>query len=129
VAKALMQANSRQAKGETFNLTSSEVLFYGLLELIFCGSGIATLYFCYSMSGGMAMPGGWTMSMMCMRMPGQTWSEAAAAYLVMWILLLRADADSLCARNDECCGACHCHSSHFPREIVAEASFGRSSLG
>jgi hypothetical protein len=29
-----MQANSRQAKGETFSLTSGEFLFYGLLGLI-----------------------------------------------------------------------------------------------
>jgi hypothetical protein len=29
-----MQANSEQTKGETFNLTSGEFLFYGLLGLI-----------------------------------------------------------------------------------------------
>jgi hypothetical protein len=30
----------------------------------------STLFFVRTMSGGMAVPGGWTMSMMWMRMPG-----------------------------------------------------------
>lgn len=33
---------------------------------------------------GMPMPGGWTLSMMWMRMPGQTWPGVAAAFLGMW---------------------------------------------
>jgi len=33
---------------------------------------------------GMLMPGGWTMSMAWMRMPGQTWPGAAASFLSMW---------------------------------------------
>jgi hypothetical protein len=39
----------------------------------------ATAYFCRSMGGGMGMPGGWTMSMMWMRMPGQTWFGSGIA--------------------------------------------------
>jgi predicted metal-binding membrane protein len=42
------------------------------------------------MSGGMAMPGGWTMSMAWMRMPGQTWLGAAAAFMAMWIVMMVA---------------------------------------
>ncbi len=38
--------------------------------------------------GGMLMPGGWTMSMMWMRMPGQTWLGAAASFLGMWIVMM-----------------------------------------
>jgi predicted metal-binding membrane protein len=34
--------------------------------------------------GEMQMPGGWTMSMVWMRMPGQTWTAAGASFLVMW---------------------------------------------
>jgi predicted metal-binding membrane protein len=39
---------------------------------------------------GMPMPGGWTMSMAWMRMPGQTWPGAAAAFLGMWIVMMGA---------------------------------------
>src|SRR5262249_4571558 len=40
--------------------------------------------------GEMTMPGGWTMSMMWMRMPGQTWLGAAAAFLGMWVVMMGA---------------------------------------
>ena len=40
--------------------------------------------------GGMAMPGGWTMSMMWMRMPGQTWPGAAASFVGMWVVMMAA---------------------------------------
>src|SRR5262249_43165919 len=45
-----------------------------------------------SMSGmdDMPMPGGWTMSMAWMRMPGQTWPGAAASFLGMWVLMMVA---------------------------------------
>ncbi len=36
------------------------------------------------------MPGGWTMTMAWMRMPGQTWLGAAASFLVMWIFMMVA---------------------------------------
>ncbi len=39
---------------------------------------------------GMPMPGGWTMSMAWMRMPGQTWSTAAASFLGMWFVMMVA---------------------------------------
>jgi predicted metal-binding membrane protein len=34
---------------------------------------------------GMPMPGGWTLSMLWMRMPSQTWPGAAAAFVGMWL--------------------------------------------
>jgi predicted metal-binding membrane protein len=40
--------------------------------------------------GGMSMPGGWTMSMVWMRMPGQTWPGAAASFLAMWVAMMVA---------------------------------------
>jgi len=40
--------------------------------------------------GGMRMPGGWTMSIAWMRMPGQTWIGAAAAFLAMWVVMMVA---------------------------------------
>lgn len=39
---------------------------------------------------GMPMPGGWTMSMAWMRMPGQTWPGAATSFLGMWIVMMLA---------------------------------------
>lgn len=36
------------------------------------------------------MPGGWTMSMAWMRMPGQTWAGAAASFLGMWAVIMGA---------------------------------------
>jgi predicted metal-binding membrane protein len=38
----------------------------------------------------MPMPGGWTMSMAWMRMPGQTWPGAAASFLGMWVVMMVA---------------------------------------
>jgi predicted metal-binding membrane protein len=42
------------------------------------------------MSGEMPMPGGWTMSMMWMRMPRQTELEAAALFVLMWLAMMVA---------------------------------------
>ena len=36
------------------------------------------------------MAGGWTMSMAWMRMPGQTWPGAAAAFIGMWVVMMVA---------------------------------------
>jgi predicted metal-binding membrane protein len=43
-----------------------------------------------SAMGEMTMPGGWTMSMAWMRMPGQTWAGAAASFLGMWVVMMVA---------------------------------------
>ena len=43
-----------------------------------------------SAMGAMPMPGGWTMSMAWTRMPGQTWSGAAASFLGMWVVMMVA---------------------------------------
>lgn len=40
--------------------------------------------------GGMPMPGGWTMSMTWMLMPGQSWPGAAASFAGMWIVMMVA---------------------------------------
>jgi predicted metal-binding membrane protein len=40
--------------------------------------------------GGMPMPGGWTMTMTWMRMPGQTWPGAALSFLAMWVVMMVA---------------------------------------
>jgi predicted metal-binding membrane protein len=66
--------------------------FLGVSALLFAASAAVTVVWCASMSamGGMPMPGGWTMSMAWMRMPGQTWPGAAAAFLGMWTVMMVA---------------------------------------
>ena len=63
--------------------------FFGVSALLFAASAAVTIVWCTSMSamGGMPMPGGWTMSMAWMRMPGQTWPGAAASFLGMWVVM------------------------------------------
>ena len=70
----------------------SEAAFAGVSALLFAGSTTLTIVWCTSMSamGGMPMPGGWTMSMAWMRMPGQTWPGAAASFLGMWVVMMMA---------------------------------------
>jgi len=71
---------------------SSHRAFRGVSALLFAASAAVTVVWCASMSamGGMPMPGGWTMSMAWMRMPGQTWPGAAASFLAMWIVMMVA---------------------------------------
>ena len=65
--------------------------FLGLSALLFVASTTLTIIWSSSMSPvGMPMPGGWTMSMAWMRMPGQTWLGAAAAFLGMWVVMMVA---------------------------------------
>jgi predicted metal-binding membrane protein len=70
----------------------SQRLFFGVLALLFAASVGVTVVWCTSMSamGEMPMPGGWTMSMAWMRMPGQTWPEAAASFIGMWVVMMAA---------------------------------------
>jgi predicted metal-binding membrane protein len=71
-------------------LRNRHLEFNRLCALAFVASAASTIYFCRSMSGDMEMPGGWTMSMAWMRMPGQTWPGAAASFLGMWIVMMVA---------------------------------------
>jgi predicted metal-binding membrane protein len=71
---------------------ASQRAFFGVSALLFAASATVTIVWCASMSatGGMAMPGGWTMSMAWMVMPGQTWLGAAASFLGMWLAMMVA---------------------------------------
>ena len=74
----------------------SHDLYGGLMRIVGIGAllfitSVATIaYWCNSMSGGMAMPGGWTMSMAWMRMPEQSWFDAGAVFLGMWVVTMAA---------------------------------------
>ena len=71
---------------------ASQQAFFGVSALLFAASAAVTIVWCASMSamGEMPMPGGWTMSMAWMRMPGQTWPGAAASFLGMWVVMMVA---------------------------------------
>jgi len=76
-------ASAEALSQRTFVITSA---------LLFIVSAALTIRLCASMSamGGMAMPGGWSMSMMWMRMPEQDWFGAAASFVGMWIVMTLA---------------------------------------
>src|SRR5882724_6421090 len=71
---------------------ASQQTFITIAMLLFAASTALTIAWCRSMSAmhDMPMPGGWAMSMMWMRMPGQTWPGAAAAFLGMWLVMMVA---------------------------------------
>ena len=69
---------------------SSDRVFLGASALLFLVSAGTTIYLCSSMSGGMPMPGGWTMSMAWMRMAGQSGLGAALSFLGMWFVMMIA---------------------------------------
>src|SRR5512141_3459208 len=71
---------------------ASQQAFLGVSALLFATSAAVTFVWCASMSamGEMPMPGGWTMSMAWMRIPGQTWPGAAASFLGMWVVMMVA---------------------------------------
>src|SRR6476619_6005379 len=72
--------------------TRADRAFLGASALIFALGVAATLLICTSMSAveGMPMPGGWTMSMAWMPMPGQSPLGAAASFLGMWLAMMAA---------------------------------------
>lgn len=72
--------------------TTPQLAFLGASAAVFAASAAATILWCSSMSGmgDMPMPGGWTMSMAWMRMPGQTWAAAAASFVAMWLVMMAA---------------------------------------
>lgn len=63
-----------------------------VLALLFVVNVAITVVWCVSMAdmGAVPMAGGWTMSMMWLLMCGQTWFEAAASFLGMWIAMMAA---------------------------------------
>lgn len=70
----------------------SQRIFLGVSAVLFVASATATVLWCLSMSdmGEIPMPGGWMMSMMWMPMCEQTWLDAAASFLGMWIVMMVA---------------------------------------
>src|SRR2546422_4791026 len=63
-------------------------LFLTLSALLFVASAAATIRWSRTMTAGMTMPGGWTLSMVWMPMPGQTRLAAAAGFQAMWVAMM-----------------------------------------
>jgi len=70
----------------------TERTFFGVSALLFAASTAVTIAWCGSMPAtcDLPMPGGWTLSMAWMRMPGQSWLAAAASFLGMWVVMMVA---------------------------------------
>lgn len=70
----------------------SQRAFFSVSVLLFTASAVVTGIWCVSMSAmdGVPMPGGRTMSMAWMRMPGQTWSGVVGSFLGMWVVMMVA---------------------------------------
>lgn len=64
--------------------------FMVICALAFVISITVTIYFYFTMGGDMPMPGGWTMSMMWMRMPGETWLTSSLSFMLMWLAMMVA---------------------------------------
>src|SRR5215469_10319373 len=92
MASAIASSGGLESSRRMVSEWSSERAFLGLSALVFAASAVVTIVWCASMSAmnGMPMPGGWTMSMAWMRMPGQTWLGAAASFIAMWAVMMVA---------------------------------------
>jgi predicted metal-binding membrane protein len=66
----------------------SERSIYVATLLIFGLAATVTIYFSQTMTGSMRMPGRWTMSMMWMTMPGQSWFRATLVFAGMWLAMM-----------------------------------------
>src|SRR5262245_40753686 len=85
-----MTVHPRNEKSRECVASAQSAEFIAACVLAFVASVAATAYFCRSMCCEMEMPGGWTMSMMWMRMPGQTWVASATSFLLMWLAMMVA---------------------------------------
>src|SRR4030095_8023228 len=87
-----MTFHPRIEKSAEHVASAARTEFIAACVLAFVVSVFATIYFCRSMCCEMEMPGGWTMSMMWMRMPGQTWAASATSFQLMWLAMMLPSA-------------------------------------
>src|SRR5439155_20140767 len=62
----------------------------GTSLLLFLVSAAATVHWSRSMACGMAMPGGWTLSMVWTLMPAQICAGSAGRFVAMWLVMMVA---------------------------------------
>jgi len=77
-------------KNSAGNEAVTPLAFVAVCAVAFAAGTSATVYFCHSMCCETEMPGGWTMSMMWMRMRGQTWFGSGLSFLLMWLAMMVA---------------------------------------
>jgi predicted metal-binding membrane protein len=87
-----MVAAPRRIRPELTIVTAPSKGLFATVTLLFGACTALTVHWCAAMSPaeGVPMPGGWTVSMAWMRMPGQTWIGAAGSFLLMWIVMMGA---------------------------------------
>lgn len=85
-------AISKQPPASAAGKRGSQWVFYTVLALLFVVAAGVTALCCHSMSSmsEMLMPGGWKMSMVWMRMPGQSWGDAMTSFVGMWVAMMVA---------------------------------------
>jgi predicted metal-binding membrane protein len=88
MAETTSQLKPGPSTGDAPNPLPAE--FIAVCGLAFLVGLWATIHFCRSMCCEMDMPGGWTMSMMWMRMRGQTWLGSGISFLLMWLAMMVA---------------------------------------
>jgi len=64
--------------------------FLAVGALLFMASAAGTIHWSRTMAGGMAMPGGWILSMVWMPMPGETWAGSGVRFVAMWLVMMVA---------------------------------------
>ena len=106
--------------------------FIVVCVLAFVAGVSATAYFYRSMCCEMEMPGGWTMSMMWMRMPGQTWFASALSFLLMWLvmmvpMMMPSALPMFLKTRRQCASLCYMASGYFA--IWLAAGVGIYALG
>jgi len=69
---------------------ANERVFLATSVITFIVTAGVTIFWCRSMSGGMPMTHGWTMSMAWMRMSEQTWLGASVSFMGMWVVMMVA---------------------------------------
>ncbi len=79
-----------QHKNSENNSARLPVEFIIACVIVFIAGVSATIYFNRSMGDEMQMSGGWKMSMMWMRMPGQTSFMSTLSFLLMWLAMMVA---------------------------------------
>jgi predicted metal-binding membrane protein len=93
-----MAEETRQTAAATIHPDASAPLSPLLSTVVLWGAALAVAALCWgvtirdfrTMTGGMPMPGGWTMGMLWMRMPGQTWMGTGAMFTAMWLSMMVA---------------------------------------
>src|SRR5262245_49112493 len=85
-----MTLGPRTEKSAESVVSAASAEFIAACVVAFVAGVSATTYFCHSMCCEKEMPGGWSMSMMWMRTPGQTWAASATSFQLMWLAMMVA---------------------------------------